>query len=206
MRDINSGEAAGETGRASIGAIWVMGQMFFIPLRTFVYGMGMMAEAMRDLQEAGRRGTEVIAGAAMELEPAVAEVTNLNQPAVWGGTERSNEEITRMDQSLNTDRVKLVRYKILSLKRGHEHIIHGAGGEELVTENMDDGAYKVWKIAEHCKQMNVPSEDQKYLRVYFEVLDSYDRQELKYHEDQLQVLREIRDNIGGAASKIGPSQ
>jgi hypothetical protein len=41
----------------------------------------------------------------------------------------------------------------------------------------------------------LPEDDKKYLRVYFQVLDRYDREEFKYHERQIEVLEEIRDRI-----------
>jgi hypothetical protein len=41
----------------------------------------------------------------------------------------------------------------------------------------------------------LPEDDKKYLRVYFEVLDRYDREEFKYQERQIDVLEEIRDRI-----------
>ena len=41
----------------------------------------------------------------------------------------------------------------------------------------------------------LPENDKKYLRVYFEVLDRYDREEFKYHERQIEVLEEIRDRL-----------
>jgi hypothetical protein len=41
----------------------------------------------------------------------------------------------------------------------------------------------------------LPEGDKKYLRVYFEVLERYDREEFKYHERQIEVLEEIRDRI-----------
>jgi hypothetical protein len=41
----------------------------------------------------------------------------------------------------------------------------------------------------------LPEDDKKYLRVYFEVLARYDREEFKYHEQQIKVLEEIRDRI-----------
>jgi hypothetical protein len=41
----------------------------------------------------------------------------------------------------------------------------------------------------------LPEDDKKYLRVFFEVLERYPREKLKYEEDQLHVLREIKDAI-----------
>ena len=40
-----------------------------------------------------------------------------------------------------------------------------------------------------------PPEDKKYLRVYFEVLERYQREKFRYEEEQIDVLREIRDCI-----------
>jgi fructose-1,6-bisphosphatase len=42
-----------------------------------------------------------------------------------------------------------------------------------------------------------PPEDKKYLRVYYEVLDRYPREKFKYEEQQIEVLREIRDRLPG---------
>jgi hypothetical protein len=40
-----------------------------------------------------------------------------------------------------------------------------------------------------------PEDDKKYLRVYYEVLDRYVRESFKYEEDQIDVLKEIREAI-----------
>jgi hypothetical protein len=46
-----------------------------------------------------------------------------------------------------------------------------------------------WVISE------LPEDDKKYLRVYFEVLDRYVREKFKYEERQIEVLEDIRDNL-----------
>ena len=43
--------------------------------------------------------------------------------------------------------------------------------------------------------LGFPEEDKKYLRVYYEVLERYKREKFRYEEDQIDVLREIRDAI-----------
>lgn len=40
-----------------------------------------------------------------------------------------------------------------------------------------------------------PPDDKKYLRVYFEVLERYTREKFRYEEEQIDVLKEIRDCI-----------
>lgn len=42
---------------------------------------------------------------------------------------------------------------------------------------------------------DLPHEDKKYLRVYYEVMDRYPREKFKYEEQQIRVLEEIRDEI-----------
>jgi len=74
---------------------------------------------------------------------------------------------------------------------------------ELITDNIDDATYRAWKISDYCNQNDKNEKtDGKSLRVYFEVLESYEREDLKFEEKQLKVLGEIRNNIGGAAAKI----
>ncbi len=43
--------------------------------------------------------------------------------------------------------------------------------------------------------LGLPDEDKKYLRIYHEVLDRYPREKFKYEEQQIDVLREIRDGL-----------
>jgi hypothetical protein len=41
----------------------------------------------------------------------------------------------------------------------------------------------------------LPHDDKKYLRVYYQVLDRYPREKFKYEERQIEVLEEIRDGL-----------
>lgn len=51
----------------------------------------------------------------------------------------------------------------------------------------------------------LPDDDKRYLRLYFEVLDRYPREELEYQEQQLDILRGIRDDLGGLRRGVGPA-
>lgn len=44
--------------------------------------------------------------------------------------------------------------------------------------------------------LGFPEDDKKFLRVYFEVLDRYQREKLHKEERQIEVLEQIRDRIG----------
>ena len=135
------------------------------------------------------------------------------------------EKINMDDRDLSDDKkLKLVRYKILFIKRDYETAFPEAE-ELVSDSMDDTGytAWKIaefiqrlaekktlvpskWKNypknekdkpprIEGNKLLGFPEEDKKYLRVYFEVLDRYDREEFKYHERQIEVLEEIRDRI-----------
>ena len=204
MRDLIHKWPAPHQEVSSNGMIRLMSNMFLIPLRTFVYGMEMIVEAVRSLQDAGDRGIEVLVGGEAtvvapitESHPA-AEIADSNNYSSISDTEKlTNEEMSKMDQTLNNNMVKLVRYEILSLDRGHEDILVPST-TELVKEAIEDASYIAQKIA----QWPDKTKGYEFVQVHFHKLAEYERKDLKFEEKQLHVLREIRDNIGGAAAKI----
>lgn len=101
-----------------------------------------------------------------------------------------------MNKDLRDDMLKLVRFKVLFVKREYEEVL--AEGDELVSDSMDSTAFTAWKIAQmqwDGKLKNIDEKDKKYLRVYYEVLDRYPRQKFKYEEQQIEVLKQIRDKL-----------
>jgi len=123
------------------------------------------------------------------------------------------------------DTLKLVRYKILFIKRDYETAFPereelvadsmdatGYTAWKIAEFIQTLGRKKTevpskWKsypvnldppeppYRENGILLGLPEEDKKYLRVYFEVLDRYDREEAKYEQQQINVLKEIRDRI-----------
>jgi hypothetical protein len=93
--------------------------------------------------------------------------------------------------------------------------------EELVAEEIPKEGFISWKIAEFIQQMargevkqpgkwreknyppgckggnvmSLPDKDKRFLRVYCQVLDTYERERMNYTRDQIDVLKEIRDAI-----------
>lgn len=136
-----------------------------------------------------------------------------------------------MDNNLQDDMLKLVRYKILFVKREYE--LAFPEREDLVSENMDGSAFAGWKVAEFIQELGrgetpVPKRwldkgypksefvkdgkllgltenDKKYLRVYYEVLERYPRQKFKYEERQIRVLEQIRDGLAKDGKPAEPS-
>ena len=129
----------------------------------------------------------------------VKEVANSSNTIASKADERAItnlEEREKMSKDLHDDMLKLVRYKVLFVKREDERVLKE--GDELVPDNLDSTGYTAWKIAELEKTgelKGIDNKDKKYLRVYYEVLDRYPRERFKYEEDQIEVLREIRDKI-----------
>ena len=136
------------------------------------------------------------------------------------------------DRDLGGDDLKLVRYKVLFVRRDYEYAFQEQ--EELVYDNTDGAAFTAWKVAEFIQSLDkdkykfpekwedteldnpkykrgnylksLPEEDKKYLRVFFEVLDRYPREPLRYEEEQLRILRDIASNLksdGGTNAPAG---
>ncbi len=87
---------------------------------------------------------------------------------------------------------------------------------------MDGASFTAWKVAEFIQNLanmdtelppkwkNYPAsqyafggkyltgldpDDKKYLRVYYEVLERYPREKFKFEEEQIDVLKDIRDRL-----------
>lgn len=105
-----------------------------------------------------------------------------------------------MDKSLSDDMVKLVRFSIVNIERDHESRLLGPL-EEIVDENMTDDAFSTWMILRHGPKIPVPpnistaDDPRKYLRVSYEVVDRWPKQDRKYEKRQLDLLQEIRTSI-----------
>jgi hypothetical protein len=132
------------------------------------------------------------------------------------------KESRAMDKDLQDDDLKLVRYKILFVKRDYETAFEEK--EEMVYDNMTGDSFAAWKVAQfiqslgekkvkvsgkwdayksdHLKRegdstylISLEEDDKKYLRVYYEVMERFPREKLRYEEEHLKVLREIRDEM-----------
>jgi hypothetical protein len=146
----------------------------------------------------------------------------VNDDAATNVKEKSNMDDRDLS---GKDTLKLVRYKILFIKRDyetafpeHEELVADSMDDTAYT------AWKVaefiQKLADRDTRvpskwngypenrvpparpyrdgdilLGLPEDDKKYLRVYFEVLDRYDREEAKYEQQQIDVLKQIRDRI-----------
>ena len=164
-----------------------------------------------------------LAGSRSDLTNDVTDGTIGDSAETMSQTTREEgRKMAEMDLR-DEDYLKLVRYKILFVKRDLEHAFPEK--EELVSEEMDAAAYTAWKVAEFIQELQhgptptkvpakwkdyppnepryrvgndlkgLPDEDKKYLRVYFQVLERYRREPFRYEEQQIEILKGIRQGI-----------
>lgn len=153
----------------------------------------------------------------LESEPASTTIGGVIAEAA----DPVHKEIDKMrDKDLSDDQLKLVRYKILFVKRDYE--VAFPEREDLVHDNISGEAFTAWKIAEFIQRLpketipdkwrkkkypkrhddeRVPADgfihrldedDKKYLRVYYEVLERYVREE---DDTEVDVLKDIHKAI-----------
>ena len=147
-----------------------------------------------------------------------SKATSDSDHSAGDAAESTHKETVKMaDKDLNDDQLKLVRYKILFVKRDYE--VAFPEREELVHDNISGEAFTAWKVAEFIQRLDrepipdrwrkkgyprkigdretayinrLDESDKKYLRVYYEVLERYVREE---DDSEVDVLKEIRDAI-----------
>jgi hypothetical protein len=71
----------------------------------------------------------------------------------------------------------------------------GKPEEKAKKERANDAAKAAREAGAPYWLIGFPEEDKKYLRVFYEVLERYPREKFKYEEDQITVLKEIRDRL-----------
>ncbi len=102
--------------------------------------------------------------------------------------------------NLSNDLVKLVSFNIVSIKRDHERALC-CNQCKVFSDNMTDCDFDTWIIAEYvqgkldCKPPEGKAPDSKDMRVVYQVLGSWPKQDLHYEEKQLQALWGIEHAI-----------
>lgn len=107
-------------------------------------------------------------------------------------------------RDLQDDKVKLVAYTIVSVRRGAERVMPGvqSQGTLVVADSMTGEEFSAWMIARYLQSLT-PEErdavrrDQRFLRVNYVVSRRWPREPLEFERDQLSVLSDVRDALGG---------
>lgn len=91
--------------------------------------------------------------------------------------------------------VRLIEYSIVSVRRGAEHVLPGAGDRQVVlTEPLDGEDFAIWAIAHYLQtagHRRLPPGEAASLRVTSRVLARWPRQPLDYETRQLHTLHGI---------------
>ena len=224
-----------ETRRGSTNLLRLFGQMMMLPLTVFVYGMELFVKTIQEVQRAADDGLDVMASSTTQTpgeapgsqsERESSSTISSTDVVINDDAEINLKETIEMnDTDLSDDKLKLVRYKILFVKRDYEVAFDER--EDLVHDNMTGEAFAAWKVAEFIQRLgrevvpgkwlkkdyprnftaqekdgttrtyvnHLDEDDKKYLRVYFEVLDRYEREDANYDQDQIDVLKQIRDRL-----------
>jgi hypothetical protein len=191
----------------------LFGQMIRLPVAVCVFAAREMTTLMERWVPLGESSSGATAprqeplGEGFSVRAAVDRgSTNPARGAAALPLPDSKEEDKVADTHLGDDMVKLVEYSIITVKRGQgEGGDHSGGEQELdagrkvITDNLTEDAFVTWVVADFLKDekkgKNLPDSDRKYLRVYYNVLKRWPREELHFEEDQLAELRGIKEAI-----------
>jgi len=151
--------------------------MFRLPILAMVYGMEIFVKTVHGFQRIADQSVDALTsppdaapggmplsseGQSGPAQPATAADACSSGTQEQHTEEVRKEQIKMPDTNLNDDMLKLVRYKILFIKRDYE--VAFPEQEELVYDNMNDGAFTAWKVAEFIQSLNrmeVPSKWEK---------------------------------------------
>jgi len=129
-----------------------------------------------------------------EAEPFDRDDSNPNsQGAPVGVAANKPKETDMAEKNLSDDMLKLVQYCIVCIERGHEKVLV-CNECKLFSDNMTDCDFDGWVLADYTQHNKVPC-DKKFLRVTYEVVGRWPKQDLNYQEKQLQRLSGIQRAI-----------
>ncbi|HEX9941230.1 MAG TPA: hypothetical protein VGG03_04380 [Thermoanaerobaculia bacterium] len=101
-----------------------------------------------------------------------------------------------MKDNCCNDYKKLVRWSIVSVKPGYDLFPEPEVREELISACMTQSEFETWKVAEFFERHpKIPPSYGRYVRVYSQVLRCYEKPEVNFEKDQIEVLKEIRNAI-----------
>jgi hypothetical protein len=202
----------------------LFGSLMKAPVAMFVAGFEAFVKAMRDMQKLFDQSVDAFAGGAQpERGSRMIEAPIANATGV-GCTENitAKEKIDMPDQDLIGEDLKLVRWAISFTKRDVEVALDS--GLELVDYSTGVGDFKgskkdsflaklranhmprpdKWvredyppkKYLDNNHVIDLPRDDvDKFMRVYVEVLERYDKAEPTYEKDEAKALKGIRSTL-----------
>jgi hypothetical protein len=103
-------------------------------------------------------------------------------------------KVAQFIQALKDEKVK-VSGKWDAYHRKHRKWKHPNPLLPEPDDNATEHEREEWRKEASMHLISLEEDDKKYLRVYYEVLQRFPREKLRYEEEHLEVLREIRDKM-----------
>lgn len=172
-------------------------QLLRLPVVSFVYGLEFVVQSLRAMQ----RTAQQIAVASGPFIPIGA--------APRGGATTTPKETRQMSHCGCGDQcgrpfceVRVYDYYIVSVKPCQEKLL-SPPTTVVITTDMSGEAFTSYAIALYCrKHPELTEEDAKYLRVCYRLSCTLpkERESCSHGHEQTEILRQIRDAIGGQAA------
>jgi hypothetical protein len=197
----------------------LLGRMARLPFAMTGAALGMLEMATRWLEEVGRISLESIEVPSPMSRQGTLESTS-TLPRSEG--EWTKEERTKMaDTNLNDDMVKLVEYSIVTIQREREALLE-KGGQVIVADDLTGDAFSNARIADwvntsederlkRIRDINEPKGAAKFksvrdidtdaLRVYYNVLERWPKEDLTKDERQIAALEELPERLGAEIAR-----
>ena len=167
--------------------LWI--RALLLPVTTFGYGLEFMVQTLLAVQQ-------------------TAHQLGIPAPSLSTGGDATTISKERRDMSDCCSHeqcgkpfceVKVYDYYIVSVKPHHEKLLFGPTSV-VITSDMSGEGFTSYAIALFCQDHKVPAADIRYLRVCYKISCTFpkEREDCSvYAREQVQVLREIRDALGG---------
>lgn len=183
-------------------------QLLSLPLTAFVYGLEFMVRTLQTAQQVARQIAIVDPNAGLPPRPGGG--LDRSTPPIGGvppgnATTIFKERREMSDCGCSRDQcgrpfceVRVYEYYIISVKPCAERKLEGPESE-VITTDMSGEAFSSFAIARYCKRNpNIPERDLQYLRCCYRVQCTFPKERKDCcTDDQVAILREIRDAIGG---------
>jgi hypothetical protein len=169
----------------------LVGQMVILPWVTFSWFLGSVTRMIQGMQQAVDGSIDAMPADLSRLRQFDPTAAGARSPGSAANPEKESE----IDNCGTDDcSLRLIQYTIVTIKRGEERILHH--GQTLVRDVMTQCEFDTVVVAEYVSLHGVPPEDRRYLRVWSEILETWQKQSLHYEEKQLAILQQISNKIG----------
>jgi hypothetical protein len=160
-------------------------QLFRLPVVSFVYGLEAMVQTLRAMQQT--------AWQIVDSDPFIPILKEAREMSDCNCNDQCGKPFCE---------VRVYDYYIVSVKPCHEKIVLKPTSI-VITSEMSGEAFSSYVMALFCQDHTLPPEDIRYLRVCYRLSCSFPKEREScstYGREQVEVLRQIRDAIGGMAA------